>query len=113
MLSNLPGALGLAATVGAVLVVPSLAVAAAGVLVGEALGAATAFLRLDRDLRAAGPPSYAPFAFALPIPCAAGAWVLLDDPSLPLRAAVFGALCLCVAAAAWLAFRRRTIQAAG
>jgi O-antigen/teichoic acid export membrane protein len=113
MLSNLPGALGLAATVGAVLVVPSLAVAAAGVLVGEALGAATAFLRLDRDLRAAGPPSYAPFAFALPIPCAAGAWVLLDDPSLPLRAAVFGALCLGVAAAAWLAFRRRAIQAAG
>jgi O-antigen/teichoic acid export membrane protein len=107
MLSNLPGVLGLGMTILGLLVAPSLRVAAAGLLVGETIGAGTAFLRLDRDLRASGRASYWAFAAALPIPSAAGIWVVLAHPSLSTRLGVLATFSICAIIPTWMAYQRR------
>lgn len=113
MLSNLSGAAGIAVTIIGLLLMRSLWVAAAGLLAGETIGAATAFLRLDRHLRASGCPPYTAFAVSLPVPCIAAIWVLLADPTRQERLGAVAALILSSAAAAWMISKRNASVAAG
>ncbi len=97
MLSNIPGALGLLVTIVGLKLMPALVVAAAGSVVGESLGAGAAFGLLARHLNVPARACWTPFAMALPLPCAAAAWVLLAQPSYTARLIVLGVLAACAA----------------
>jgi O-antigen/teichoic acid export membrane protein len=113
MLSNMPSALGLVGTIVGLSLVPSLVVAAVGLLAGELLGAVTAFVLLGRNLNVSGAILGAPFLVTCPIPCVAAVWIALAQPSYAMRGMVVAGLALCIGLTALLLRQRMWPQAVG
>lgn len=113
MLSNIPSAFGLVGTVIGLSLVPSLVVAAVGLLAGELLGAVAAFVLLGRNLNVSGTILSAPFLLACPIPCGAALWIAFAQPSYAMREMVVAGLAFSVGLSALLLRQRMWPQAVG
>jgi O-antigen/teichoic acid export membrane protein len=113
MWSNMPSALGLVGTVIGLSLMPSLVVAALGLLAGEFLGALTAFILLGRNLNIASGILAAPFLLACPIPCGAAIWIALAQPSYAIRGVVVCGLALSFALSGLFLRQRVRPQAVG
>ena len=90
MLSNMPNAFGLAVTIIGLMWWPHLTTAATGALVGETLGAASAFLLLRRHFHGRVGTLWLPIFAIVPVPCCAAAWCGTVSPNAGARAAALG-----------------------
>ena len=112
MLSNLPSALGLAATIGGIALFPSLAAAACGAVIGETLGAATAFILLRPFLGGGAVRSWMPLLAMLPLPLLAAAWCAFSDPPVEIRVVALAGAAVVLLATTPVIHRKRRWQPA-
>jgi O-antigen/teichoic acid export membrane protein len=112
MLSNVPNSCGLAVTIFGLMWVPHLSTAAIGALVGETLGAASAFLLLKRHLHREASMSWLPILMIIPVPCVAAGWCGAMNPDMRARAVALGLAGLVVLASLAFMPRRGGLQPA-
>ena len=112
MLSNMPNALGLAFTIIGLFWFPHLATAAFGALVGETLGAISAFLLLRHHFLNGAETSWLPIMVMTLVPCCAAAWCGLMSPHIGARLAALALAVTGITVSLALVPRRALLQPA-